>query len=59
MTKRYLRLDIEYEFTGMNLFMLKDNIARILAEDIPYARIIFSRDTPNQTELDKPTQKVK
>lgn len=54
MSKRYLRLDIEYEFNGMAIYMLGDNIKRILAEDIPYAKVIFSRDTSKQEDLDNP-----
>ena len=54
MTKRYLRLDIEYEFSGNSLWMFGDNIKRILAEDMPYAKVIFSRDTSKKEELDNP-----
>lgn len=50
--KRYLRLDIEYDFDGMRLRMAKDNIERILAEDMPYARILFSRDSSDRDALD-------
>lgn len=58
MSKRYLRLDIEYEFSGMRLHMPSDNIKRILAEDMPYAKIIFSRDTAIPDDLDKPSPYV-
>lgn len=57
MSKRYLRLDIEYEFNGMRIYMLGDNIQRILAEDMPYAKVIFSRDTSNKEALDEPKVK--
>ncbi len=53
MNKRYLRLDIEYDFDASTLRMTKDNIERILAEDMPYCRIIFSRDTSVKDDLDK------
>lgn len=59
MSKRYLRLDIEYEFNGMNLYMLGDNIRRILAEDMPYVKVIFSRDTADKNFLDEPRIKAK
>lgn len=54
MKKRYLRLDIEYEMDYNSFYMLSDNIRRILSEDMPYAKIIFSRDTPVRDDLDKP-----
>lgn len=54
MSKRYLRLDIEYEFSGVGLYMASENIKRILAEDMPYAKIIFSRDTAIPEDLDRP-----
>jgi hypothetical protein len=55
MSKRYLRLDIEYEFSGMALYMPAENIKRILAEDMPYAKVIFSRDTSVREDLNAPT----
>lgn len=53
MKKRYLRLDIEYDMDSASMLrMTKDNIERILAEDMPYCTIIFSRDTSNRDALD-------
>jgi len=59
MSKRYLRLDIEYEFNDMGLHMLADNIKRILAEDMPYAKVIFSRDTSNREALNDEVPKLR
>lgn len=53
--KRYLRLDIEYEFDDASaLYMVGDNIKRVLEEDMPYVKIVFSRDSPRVEELDRP-----
>ena len=53
MRKRYLRLDIEYDMDEASMiFMTRDNIQRILAEDMPYCKVIFSRDTPERDRLD-------
>lgn len=55
MSKRYLRLDIEYEMEShSSLWMVGDNIKRILQEDMPYVKVIFSRDTANRDRLDEP-----
>lgn len=51
--KRYIRLDIEYDFNDSALYMVSHNIERILLEDMPYCKIIFSRDTSNRDDLDK------
>jgi len=59
MSKRYIRLDIEYEFNDMGLHMLADNIKRILAEDMPYAKVIFSRDTSNREALNDEVPKLR
>jgi hypothetical protein len=54
MRKRYLRLDIEYDMDEASMLrMTKNNIERILAEDMPYCTIIFSRDTSNRDALDE------
>ena len=54
MKKRYLRLDIEYDFDSASMIrMVSNNIARILAEDMPYCKIIFSRDTSIRDDLDE------
>lgn len=54
MSKRYLRLDIEYEFSGMRLYMVSNNIERMLSEDMPYCKVLFSRDTANREALNEP-----
>lgn len=54
MGKRYVRLDIEYDTeSGSPLWLPEHNIARILAEDMPYCRIIFSRSTAVREDLDR------
>lgn len=53
---RYVRIDLEYDEQTNPLrthsFAIMDNIKRILREDMPYVRVIFSRDAPNVNELD-------
>jgi len=59
MKKRYLRLDIEYDFDSASMiYMTKDNIKRILDEDMPYCKIIFSRDTSKRDDLDESRVKL-
>lgn len=50
MKKRYLRLDIEYDADAKSV---NSNIQRILAEDMPYCKVLFTRDTPTRDELDE------
>lgn len=53
MTKRFVRIDIEYDdpfSTGM-ISHVASNIRQIISKDMPYARIIFTRDTPKLEEL--------
>lgn len=53
--KRYLRLDMEYDFDPpLRLYMVADNIQRILSEDMPYVKVIFTRDTSDKDNLDNP-----
>lgn len=55
MSKRYLRLDIEYESDSSYIILpVSDNIKRILKEDMPYCKIRFSRDTPFIEDLNIP-----
>lgn len=54
--KRFIRIDLEYNSDKDPLndhsFAITDNIKRILREDMPYVRIIFSRNSSNIEELD-------
>jgi hypothetical protein len=52
MDKRYIRIDIEYVPSNLTSFVVA-NIKRILSEDMPYCKVIFTRDTPNKEELNK------
>ncbi len=48
MTKRFIRIDLEYDLDlnpiRMHSFVIMDNIKRVLKEDMPYVKILFSRD---------------
>lgn len=50
--KRYIRIDLEYESDSLASFTTMDNLKRIIQEDMPYAKVIFSRDTPDKDRLD-------
>lgn len=54
--KRYLRLDMEYEFSGNELRMPSFEIKDILVANTN-VNILFSRDTPFKEDLDKPVYK--
>lgn len=58
MTKRYLRIDIEYDMDinplRLHSYDITDNIKRILREDMPYCKVVFTRDSPNEKGLDNP-----
>lgn len=55
--KRYLRIDIEYDMDinpiRLHSFVILDNIKRIIAEDMPYIKIIFTRDSFSWAALNK------
>lgn len=59
--KRYIRIDIEYDTNESgrltHSFSITDNIRRILAEDMPYCKVIFTRDAPNRDDLDNPVNR--
>jgi len=52
--RRYIRIDMEYnmDINSFRLFAITDNIKRILAEDMPYVKILFVRDSPDLEGLD-------
>lgn len=56
MHKRYLRIDLEYDMDinpiRLHSFAILDNIKRIVQEDMPYVKVIFSRDTGTIEGLD-------
>ena len=58
MHKRFIRIDLEYDMDinplRLHSFLVIDNLKRILQEDIPYVRYIFSRDSPDREGLNKP-----
>lgn len=60
MHKRYVRIDLEYDMDVNPLrrhsFAVLDNLKRILEEDMPYVKVIFSRDSPELEGLDKPVR---
>lgn len=57
MHKRFVRIDLEYDMDAnplrLHSFVILDNIKRILEEDIPYMKILFSRDSPTADGLDQ------
>jgi len=57
MTKRFIRIDMEYDMDinplRLHSFAITDNIKRILAEDMPYVKIISVRDCPNKEGLNE------
>lgn len=57
MAKRYIRIDIECEvddrISQLHSFTITDNIKRILSEDMPYCKVIFTRNAPKREDLDK------
>lgn len=57
MHKRYLRIDFEYDMDTnpirMGSYIILENIQRILKEDMPYVKVIFTRDSSNQEDLNK------
>jgi hypothetical protein len=57
MHKRYLRIDLEYDMDinpiRMHSFVILDNIKRVLQEDMPYVKVIFTRDSPSIEKLDE------
>lgn len=61
MNMRYIRIDIEYEPSKTPFpresFAITDNIRRIIKEDMPYCKIVFTRDSPNEEELNRPRYK--
>lgn len=60
MHKRYVRIDLEYDMDRnplrMHSFAVLDNLKRILEEDMPYVKVIFSRDSPTVEHLDRPVR---
>jgi len=55
MHKRYLRIDLEYDMDvnllRLHSFQIIDNIKRILREDMPYTKVLFTRDSPTREGL--------
>lgn len=51
--KRFLRIDIEYDTDVSEALRVTSNIRQILREDMPYVKVLFTRDTPTRDELDK------
>lgn len=53
--KRYLRLDIEYDYEEGRgtTWLMMDNLKRVIQEDMPYVKVVFSRDTPTKEGLDE------
>lgn len=56
--KRYIRIDLEYESTEQGtIWQHIDNIKRILREDMPYLKIINTRDSPDRNFIESPVRK--
>lgn len=52
--KRYIRIDIEYECDKTTYsWDIRENIGRILKEDMPYCKILFSRDSLTREDLNR------
>jgi hypothetical protein len=56
MHKRFLRIDLEYDMDvnplRLHSYVILENLSRIIREDMPYVRVIFSRDTRTREGLD-------
>lgn len=54
--KRYLRIDLEYDMDinpiRLQSYVILDNIKQVLAEDMPYVKVLFTRDSPTRDGLD-------
>jgi len=63
MTKRYIRIDLEYDMDinsiRLHSFAIIDNIKRVLQEDMPYVKVLFSRDSPTREHLNDPAYEGK
>lgn len=63
MNKRYLRIDLEYDmdFNASRLYsyIILENINRILREDMPYVKVLFTRDTSDRDKLSEPVYRGK
>lgn len=61
MHKRFIRIDLEYDMDvnplRLHSFTIIDNIKQVLAEDMPYVKILFTRDSPRVEGLDEPRLK--
>jgi len=57
MHKRYLRIDLEYDMDinplRLQSYVIVDNLRRILAEDMPYVKVIRTLDSPELGNLDE------
>jgi len=45
-------MEYNMDINSFRLFAITDNIKRILAEDMPYVKILFVRDSPDLEGLD-------
>jgi hypothetical protein len=55
--KRYLRVDLEYDMDAnplrLHSYVVLESLGRILREDMPYVRVVFTRDAPTREALDE------
>ena len=55
MSKRYVRIDLEYEFDGEALYLMSTELSKILPILFRHdeLKIIYTRDTPILDDLNK------
>ena len=56
MNKRYIRIDIEYQVDdtfSQTSWTTVENIKRTIKEDMPYVKVLHTRDSPNLSDLDR------
>lgn len=60
MTKRFIRVDLEYEYDSDGIFSwtMMDNIKRAIREDMPYVKVLFCRDSPSYEGLNQSNNEI-
>lgn len=58
MSKRYIRLDIEYDSEGQFSWGPMNLAKRSVENAMPFAKVFFSRDSPNREGLNQDNHEV-
>jgi len=57
MHKRYLRIDFEYDMDInpilLQSYVILNNVKKIINENMPHVKVIFTRDSPTEEDLNK------